>query len=84
MFSDGAYRAPNGARVGFDHDPKTALGFLAYMQNAKVLADGTAQWVDPRGDTHLFNLKGDLFANAQVMPNFFPSDAPTLGLDGVA
>jgi hypothetical protein len=80
MFSDGAYYAPDGARFRLDHDPATAIGFLAFMQSVQVLSEGTARWVDPEGSTHLFNLKGDLFANARVMPHFFPSGAHTLGL----
>jgi len=80
MFSDGAYYAPDGARFRLDHDPGTAIGFLAFMQSAQVLSEGTAKWVDPDGGTHLFNLKGDLFANARVIPHFFPSGANTLGL----
>jgi hypothetical protein len=84
MFSDGAYYAPSGARFRLDHDPKTAIGFLALMQSAQVLSEGTAKWVAPDGDVHHFVLKRDLFANARVMPNFFPSDANTLGLHEVA
>jgi hypothetical protein len=84
MFSDGAYYAPNGARVSFDKDPRTAEGFLSFMQSAKTLAEGTAKWVAPDGHVFFGVLKGDIFPNHRVVPNFFPVEGSALGLSKMA
>lgn len=80
MFTDGAYVAPDGSRVGFGQDPTTAEGFLSFARSAKTLADGTARWIAPDGGTHYGVLRSDLFANDRVIPNFFPKPGDGLGL----
>jgi hypothetical protein len=84
MFSDGAYYAPDGSRVGFDQAPTTANGFLSFIQSAKTLAAGSARWIAPDGSAHYGVLKNDIFANAQVIPHFFPNLRDGLGVSEVA
>lgn len=80
MFSDGAYYAPDGSRVGFGQDPTTADGFLSFMHSAKTLSEGSAKWVAPDGSAHFGVLKSDIFANDRVIPNFFPDQGSSLGI----
>lgn len=84
MLDDGAYYAPDGAHVSFDQSPKTAIGFLAFMQSAEAVSDGSARWAAPNGTTHYGVLKADVFANNRVIPNFFPSGADSLGVNETA
>lgn len=79
MFTDGAYYAPDGSRVGFAQEPTTAEGFLSFARNAKTLAAGTARWIAPNGRTHFGVLRNDLFANERMMPHFFPEAKTGLG-----
>lgn len=84
MFSDGAYYAPDGSRLGFDQAPTTANGFVSFIQSARTLAAGSANWRAPNGSVHYGVLKNDIFGNDQVIPHFFPNRGDGLGISEIA
>lgn len=84
MFSDGTYYTNNGASINFNHDTKTAIGFLAFMQSVQAVTDGGATWVSPKGETKYGTVRGDPFLQFGALPELTPTRPSTLGLNQTA
>ncbi|MBN3803066.1 hypothetical protein GXB81_08365 [Paraburkholderia sp. Ac-20336] len=83
MFNDGAYYAPNGAKIDLTQNTGNAVGFLSFMQSARAMSNGTDEYVGPAGHTLYGAAKFDVF-NASMMPDFYPSLVTSLGVHEVA
>ncbi|WP_322011806.1 hypothetical protein [Paraburkholderia sp. J12] len=83
MFKDGPYYAPGGAKIDLTQNPGSATGFLSFMQSAQAVAYGTDTYVGPAGHTIAGAVKFNVF-DGSALPNFFPSQATSVGLHETA
>jgi hypothetical protein len=81
---DGTYKTSDGQTMNLAQDPRTAAGFLGFINSAQAATNGTFNFVSNSG--HNFNgSQMNVFNNDSVIPNFFPpSPAQSLGLNEVA
>jgi hypothetical protein len=77
------FYAPNGARIDVSQDSDSAIGLLSFMQSAQALAAGTVKDVDSSGRV-FYGTKINIFDNSEAIPQFFPPDASSRGVNGAA
>ncbi|AOZ06261.1 hypothetical protein [Cupriavidus malaysiensis] len=71
-----SYMQPDGSRLDLSRDPGSANGFLAFMQGAHTMRDGTATYAGPAGQTVYGGLRGDIFSMiGTAIPQFLPPSA---------
>jgi hypothetical protein len=83
MFKDGPYYAPNGTKIDLTQNPGSATGFLSFMQSAQAMAYGTDTYMGPAGHTVFAAAQFNVF-DGSALPNFFPSQATSVGIHETA